>query len=63
MSTHRMGINEGLTLIYAESNGPRAPRVDHRPAVKPAQVPGRTIWQVLGRRACSALIWRTTLKP
>jgi hypothetical protein len=25
--------------------------------------PGRTILQVLGRRACSALIWRTTLKP
>jgi hypothetical protein len=24
---------------------------------------GRTILQVLGMRACSALIWRTTLKP
>ena len=25
--------------------------------------PGRTILQVLGKRACSAWIWRTTLKP
>lgn len=25
--------------------------------------PGRTILQVLGKRAWSALIWRTTLKP
>ncbi|MEY3216385.1 MAG: hypothetical protein RLZZ280_762 [Pseudomonadota bacterium] len=24
---------------------------------------GRTILQLLGMRACSALIWRTTLKP
>jgi len=27
------------------------------------QAPGRTILQVLGKRACSALICRTTLKP
>ena len=25
--------------------------------------PGRAILQLLGKRACSALIWRTTLKP